>query len=222
MRKRQLRLFAGFPEDSPTRAKLVEKVTASKRWTVSVLKSAADLFGLEKGGSRDDLVERFVDFVISPSELKDVPAPKAKKTKKRKAEKKKTKKEKSDKPKRALTPYIIFSQAKREEIKQENPEATFGEVAKLLGAAWKELGDAGKAEWVEAAATAAAASGDVEGGKKKRRKTEEADSKEESGDESEGSDEEAAADSEGEEEGGEDRDKDLFPDSEEEEEEKEA
>lgn len=44
MRKRQLRLFAGFPESS-SRAKLVEKMSNSKKWTISVLKSCADLFG---------------------------------------------------------------------------------------------------------------------------------------------------------------------------------
>ncbi|CAD6587219.1 MAG: Non-histone chromosomal protein 6 [Cyphobasidiales sp. Tagirdzhanova-0007] len=29
-------------------------------------------------------------------------------------------------------------------VKEENPEASFGEMGKLLGAKWKELDDAGK------------------------------------------------------------------------------
>lgn len=215
MRKRQLRLFAGFPEDSPSRSTLVEKVSNSKKWTVSMLKAAADVFGMEKGGSREELVERFVDYIISPSELKDVPAPKAKTSKKRKAAGKKAKKEKSDKPKRAPSAFIMYSQASRERIKAENPDATFGEVARLLGVAWKALGEKEKAVWVATAAEAAAANGDAEeGGKKKKRKKTAAaeDSKADSSDEGSGGEESGGEESGGNEEE-EDRDKDLFPDS---------
>lgn len=205
MRKRQIRQFSGFPEDSPSRTTLVDKITNSKKWTVSALKSAAGLFGLEKGGSRDEIVGRFVDFIIRPSELKSVPAAKVKKSKKRTlAGGKKSKKEKSDKPKRAATPYILFSLAKRDEIKAQNPEAAFGDIAKLLGAAWKALGEAEKAVWVSAAAAAAAATDDA-GGQKKRRKVEVAE--EESSEDEESEEEDAGED---------DRDKDLFPDSDEE------
>ena len=208
MRKRQLRVFSGFPETS-SRAKVVEKVMKSKKWTVAMLKSCADLFGMEKGGTRDDLVERFVDFVSCPSELKDVPVSKAKKaSKKRKAGKKNTKKDKSDKPKRAPSAFILYSQSAREGVKAENPEAGFGEVAKLLGAAWKALGDDERAVWMTTAAEAAET---MDGGNKKRRKTTE-DSKE--GADEESDDDEDDDDEESEEE--EDRDKDLFPDSDEE------
>lgn len=34
---------------------------------------------------------------------------------------------------------MIFSQAVRPQVKKENPEATFGELGKLLGAKWNEL-----------------------------------------------------------------------------------
>ncbi|SJL08394.1 related to Non-histone chromosomal protein 6 [Armillaria ostoyae] len=44
-------------------------------------------------------------------------------------------------PKRALSAYMFFSQDWRERIKNENPDAGFGEVGKLLGAKWKELDD---------------------------------------------------------------------------------
>ena len=46
------------------------------------------------------------------------------------------KKEKGEKVKRAPSAYIIFCTEKRTEIKEANPEATFGELGKLLGAAW--------------------------------------------------------------------------------------
>lgn len=47
-------------------------------------------------------------------------------------------------PKRPSTSFIIFSNLKRNQIKQENPSAAFGEVGKLLGIAWKEVSDEDK------------------------------------------------------------------------------
>ncbi|KAA1466807.1 hypothetical protein DENSPDRAFT_53847 [Dentipellis sp. KUC8613] len=55
-------------------------------------------------------------------------------------------------PKRALSAYMFFSQDWRERIKAENPDASFGEVGKLLGAKWKELDDSEKKPYVEQAA----------------------------------------------------------------------
>ncbi|KAF9529052.1 HMG-box [Crepidotus variabilis] len=55
-------------------------------------------------------------------------------------------------PKRALSAYMFFSQDWRERIKTENPDAGFGEVGKLLGAKWKEMGDEDKKPYVEQAA----------------------------------------------------------------------
>ncbi|KAH9976870.1 HMG-box [Lactifluus volemus] len=55
-------------------------------------------------------------------------------------------------PKRALSAYMFFSQDWRERIKAENPDASFGEVGKLLGAKWKELDDEEKRPYVEQAA----------------------------------------------------------------------
>eukprot|EP00475_Leptophrys_vorax_P023292 TRINITY_DN31872_c0_g1_i1.p1 TRINITY_DN31872_c0_g1~~TRINITY_DN31872_c0_g1_i1.p1 ORF type:complete len:265 (+),score=82.34 TRINITY_DN31872_c0_g1_i1:32-796(+) len=45
------------------------------------------------------------------------------------------------KPKKPLTAFMIFSKAKRAEVKKENPEADFGQLGKLLGALWKGLSD---------------------------------------------------------------------------------
>ncbi|GAA5891480.1 hypothetical protein JCM8208_007297 [Rhodotorula glutinis] len=44
-------------------------------------------------------------------------------------------------PKRPLSAYMHFSQDKRSEVKEENPDVTFGEIGKLLGAKWKEATD---------------------------------------------------------------------------------
>jgi hypothetical protein len=37
---------------------------------------------------------------------------------------------------------LFLSVAKRSEIKNANPDASFGEIFKLVGVAWKELVDA--------------------------------------------------------------------------------
>jgi len=55
-------------------------------------------------------------------------------------------------PKRALSAYMFFSQDWRERIKTENPDASFGEIGKLLGAKWKELDESEKKPYIEQAA----------------------------------------------------------------------
>lgn len=54
-------------------------------------------------------------------------------------------------PKKPQTAYTLFSSTKREQIKKENPEVTFSEMAKILGALWKETPQEEKAKFVEAA-----------------------------------------------------------------------
>ncbi|KXN85193.1 Non-histone chromosomal protein 6 [Leucoagaricus sp. SymC.cos] len=43
---------------------------------------------------------------------------------------------------------MFFSQDWRERIKAENPDASFGEVGKLLGAKWKEMDEEEKKPYV--------------------------------------------------------------------------
>ena len=66
-------------------------------------------------------------------------------------EESKTKKRKSEKkgkdpnaPKRPLTAFFRFAGTAREEVKQQNPDASIGEIGKILGALWAELPDAKK------------------------------------------------------------------------------
>ncbi|KAF9508806.1 hypothetical protein BS47DRAFT_1320550 [Hydnum rufescens UP504] len=42
-------------------------------------------------------------------------------------------------PKRPLSAFMFFSKDWRERVKSENPEASFADQGKLLGAKWKEL-----------------------------------------------------------------------------------
>ncbi|EAY04489.1 HMG box family protein [Trichomonas vaginalis G3] len=49
------------------------------------------------------------------------------------------------------SPYIIFSIEKRKEIKEKNPKASFGKIAKIIGKMWKELSEEEKNVWIEKA-----------------------------------------------------------------------
>jgi hypothetical protein len=41
----------------------------------------------------------------------------------------------------APSAYIIFCKENRAEVQKENPDATFGEMGKLLGAKWASMSD---------------------------------------------------------------------------------
>jgi len=90
----------------------------------------------------------------APEEPKESPkrkkSPKAKESPSKKSKKaaggkggekkKKAKKEKDpNAPKRPLSAYFFFMEDKRPEFKKENPDASFGELGKLMGAEWQEL-----------------------------------------------------------------------------------
>ena len=64
-----------------------------------------------------------------------------------KAEPKTVKKAKADKPKapRAPSPYILFCNEKRADVKASHPNATFGETGKILGQLWAALDEKSKA-----------------------------------------------------------------------------
>ncbi|KAI9050887.1 hypothetical protein LZ554_005003 [Drepanopeziza brunnea f. sp. 'monogermtubi'] len=63
---------------------------------------------------------------------------KAKKVPKGRAEKKK---KDPNAPKRGLSAYMFFANEQRENVREENPGITFGQVGKVLGERWKALND---------------------------------------------------------------------------------
>ncbi|KAJ1989395.1 Non-histone chromosomal protein 6 [Coemansia spiralis] len=54
-------------------------------------------------------------------------------------------------PKRALSAYMFFSQAKRAEVREKNPNASFGSIGKMLGDMWKGMSEADKIPYVKLA-----------------------------------------------------------------------
>ena len=145
--KKNIRLFSGFADDSVKDEKKSKVTENKKKWTVQLLKDAMSLFGLEKGGSRNELVERLMDYLILPSIVKhDVSLAGSKKKSTSNSKTKGTKRKASTndtapKKKRAPTSYILFSTAKRDEIKAANLDASFAEIGALLGQKWKTLSD---------------------------------------------------------------------------------
>lgn len=54
-------------------------------------------------------------------------------------------------PKKPLTAYFLFMDEQRPSVKEENPGAKIGELAKIIGAKWKELDEESKVVYVEQA-----------------------------------------------------------------------
>lgn len=141
--KHNLREFSGFTRDSDLQEK-IEKVTDNKKkWTVALLKEALGLFGLEKGGSREELCKRLVDYLSAPrivvhngkrprSSLGKSPAKKARGTKG--GEKKKRRKS-------SPSAYLLFCNAHRAEAKEENPDAGAKDIMKILAEMWNDASE---------------------------------------------------------------------------------
>lgn len=64
-----------------------------------------------------------------------------------KPSKKKKAKKDPNAPKRPMSAYFLYSNAIRETVKQENPEAKFGDIAKIISAQYKELSESELAGW---------------------------------------------------------------------------
>jgi len=55
-------------------------------------------------------------------------------------------------PKRGLSAYMFFSQEHRKSVQTDSPDATFGEIGKILGERWKNMSDADKTPYTKKAA----------------------------------------------------------------------
>jgi len=110
-----------------------------------LLKECCALFGIERSGSRDELIARLVEFLSKPSEIKAAGTKVSgkRKRKAKKAGKKKGKKTKKggmkEKSSKAPNAYIVFSKTKFPELKAENPQSSIAEIASMLGKIWNEM-----------------------------------------------------------------------------------
>lgn len=65
------------------------------------------------------------------------------------SKKKKVKKLKRLKPKKAMTPFMVFSKETRKFLVAENPNMTFSDIGKELGARWRSLSEKDREIYVE-------------------------------------------------------------------------
>merc|ERR1711977_510541 len=77
--------------------------------------------------------------------------PKAAASRSGKPIKRRTKKD-PNAPKRGLSAYMFFANEQRENVREENPVISFGQVGKLLGERWKALNDKQRAPYEAKAA----------------------------------------------------------------------
>jgi hypothetical protein len=77
--------------------------------------------------------------------------PSVEELKEKKAQKRTRTKKLAGEPKRPMTAYMLYAQAKRQEFKDNNPELKGAEISKLLGAKWKTLSEHKKGKYVKLA-----------------------------------------------------------------------
>ena len=66
--------------------------------------------------------------------------------------KRKKAKKDPDAPKRNMSAYFLFSVHIRLTVKEENPEAAFGDIARIISAKYKALKDSERKVWEDKAA----------------------------------------------------------------------
>lgn len=145
-----IKAFSGFPKADHETVGASIKKKMEKYEIAKELKPLCHLFDVDRSGTKAEIIDRLVDFILKPAASgNDYTAKEAAPSKKRKAStKKKSKAKKSvEKVARPLSGYMVFVKASRDKVKAKNPDATFGELGKLMGAKWGKLGDEEKAEW---------------------------------------------------------------------------
>ncbi|CAM9618178.1 unnamed protein product [Choristocarpus tenellus] len=132
MRKKNIRGFSGFPDEGDDiKETKMKKLSENKKWTTAALRDLCQLLCLEKGGEKSVLVERVVDFLLSPDESSTKPpasgvkrkaaASKEGEGKKAKGATKTKKEKKADKPKKPLSAYMMFCKITRPKIISDEP-----------------------------------------------------------------------------------------------------
>lgn len=118
------------------------------------LKAACQLLGLERGGNKNALVNRIIDFLYNPDPA--VTRMPAKRTVKIPSgtgsaseptptvvSKRRGKKDPFA-PKKPMTAYFAFAQEVRPHLKAQYPDRGVTDIARVIGEKWRELTDAQK------------------------------------------------------------------------------
>jgi hypothetical protein len=155
--KKNLRAFSGFAPSDDLEDRVKRLNERKKLWTVSNLKAALSLFGVEKSGDREALCRRLVDFLAKP-EPHQATKGSRKRSNSSATGKGKGKGKTGEQPrkKRALSGFMLFSNATRAEVKADSPGLAFADVGRQLGERWRQLSEADKQVWLDRATSAAA------------------------------------------------------------------
>jgi hypothetical protein len=151
-RKSNLKKFKGFAE--PTQEFKEKKIASLAGKQKDVLHKSAQFLNLEVSGDKTEIATRIVEFLAKPADSgKDY---KFMASKKRKSTKSKGKKDKKDGPSRGPNSFMIFSNEKRAELKNEKKYKDMPptELSKVIGALWNKLSDEDKEEYKKKAAKA--------------------------------------------------------------------
>jgi len=156
--RRNIRHFSGFPgDDAAVEAAVKNATTKIGKLSMPIVKRMIDLFlidrspaSFEDGLNKAALVERLVEWLSAPKES-TIPKKATPKRKAKGGTKRKKKKQKKAKVPRPKSSYMFFCAEHRPSVVEKNPEMKFTEIAKALGAKWRELDDDDKAPFVEQA-----------------------------------------------------------------------
>lgn len=135
----------------------------------------ASIIDVETSGSKSDLADRIADFLEKPKssgkEYKAVvKGGKASTKASGKGSKKAGKgtKRSADGVKRTPSSYIIYSNERRDPLREENPKMKITEISGLIGAEWRAMSDKAKEKYTKKAEALkkAAGGGSSKGSKK--------------------------------------------------------
>jgi len=76
---------------------------------------------------------------IREKKKKNNPKKESKSSKRDEKQNKRKRQKEEGAPKRPITSYMFFSQEKRNEVKNDNPDASFGDLGKIIGNLWKNI-----------------------------------------------------------------------------------
>ena len=136
--KRNLREFSG-DDDIAGKEATVSKLDGK------LIKAVMSCCDLSTTGTKAQNVEALLAFLAAPAASGKAAKAGSKKRAAPAAKKGKAAKAKKTGPaaglKRPLTAFFLYSNNKRDKVRAENPEASVGEIAKILGEKWKGISD---------------------------------------------------------------------------------
>jgi hypothetical protein len=128
---------------------ILKSVDLQSMTAKAVRKTLEKLFGCDLKPRKSEVTELLKECINNDEsdndELENVKKSRKRKAKvKAKGRSRSSKKKDTKAPKRNKNAYMFFNSEKRDQVKAENPTASFGEVAQIIGAMWRGMDDKSK------------------------------------------------------------------------------